>query len=238
MKFATSRPEAARPNITSVGHRHAVAVVLVLAAALISASHCRAGLVISAPDITAASGSSGSFLVLITDTDPLGSTPFHVLADSIKLTLTGAGVTFTAATTSSSNGGTPYIYTDSFSNDFLGGSIDFAYPASSFPATSFIGADSSADGITPTILNPGDVFALGLISYTVDRAATPGNVVTIGFADLGGGTSLADEQFNPVIPGVFTTQSGSIMITVPEPSTLLLAGIGGGLLFLRLRFGS
>jgi hypothetical protein len=192
-----------------------VVAAAILAVGLALASPCRADLVISAPDITATAGSSGSFLVIITDTGPMS---YSVKSDSFQLALTAGqtDVTFTSATTSPSN----YIYTNSVANVFSGGSIDSKYPGSSFPTTaSFIAADSAVS--TATILNPGGVLALGLISYTVSASATPGSVIALGFGGPGNpNNSLSDQSSQPV---PFTTMDGSITITVvPEPASLSL----------------
>src|SRR5262249_7488457 len=76
------------------------AVLGTIAALGIAAPGRADGLVIPAPEITAAPGSSGAFLVLLTDTDPAGSTPYKVAGDSFELTLNGpAGISFTDVTT-------------------------------------------------------------------------------------------------------------------------------------------
>ena len=66
--------------------------------------------------------------------------------------------------------------------------------------------------------------------YSVDAGTPLGAVpVTINLA----GTSLADGDGNVLN---FTAANGTITIAsraVPEPSAVLLMGIGGGLLFLR-----
>jgi hypothetical protein len=212
--------------------RLAVALTLGIFAALGLANSCRAaGLVISAPAITASAGSSGSFLVLITDTDPAGSTPYNVAGDSFELTLTGpASIMFTGATTATdvSPFNTPYIYAHSIDNDY---SIPlYTAPTIPFPTTDFMAADSYDFGYSPgyTMLNPGDVYALGLVSYTISPTATPGSVDTIGF--VAATTGLTDNNLPPnPIPS--TTMNGSIMIasSVPEPSTWAMAMIAIGL---------
>ena len=194
----------------------ALAATLALGLAHLTTAPCQAaGLVISAPDITAAPGSSGSFLVEITDTDPKGSPPYIVAADAFEPTLTGAGVIFTDAVIPTT-GSPAYIYADSFDNDQ--GMPLWTAASNPFPTTDFIAADNANPlGSFPyTTLNPGDVYTLGLISYTVSASATPGSMVTIGF---GAGTSLSDTGFNGV---PFTTANGSITITaaaVPEPAS-------------------
>jgi hypothetical protein len=206
-----------RPGAVRMRLRSALAAMLaVVAAHLAAAPGQAAGLVISAPTLTAAPGSSGSFLVEITDTDPIGSTPFIIAADSFELTLTGAaGVTFTNAVIPAT-GPPPYIYADS--SDIDQGIPLYISPTNPFPTTDFTAADTANPlGSSPfTTVNPGDVFSLGLVSYSVSPTAALGSVATIGF---GAATSLSDNNFNAV---PFTTTNGSITIqtaTVPEPSS-------------------
>jgi hypothetical protein len=226
MRLTNAQPDprpfdpAARP-LRGAGARmqftSALAATLALVAAHLTANACQAaGLVISAPDFMAATGSSGSFLVEITDTDPSGSTPFIVAGDSFELTLTGAGVTFTDAVIPSTGPPPVYIYNDS--SDVDQGLPLWTAPINPFPTTDFTAADSANPlGSSPyTTLKPGDVYTLGLVSYSVSPGATPGSVVTIGF---GSGTSLSDNNLNAV---AFTTTNGLITITsasVPEPSS-------------------
>ena len=80
------------------------AALVVVAAALGSGASCRADLVITAPNVAVAPGSSGSFDVLITST---GGT-FNVASDTVELSLLGlSGVTFTGVSIDTV---TPYIY--------------------------------------------------------------------------------------------------------------------------------
>ena len=140
-----------------------------------------AGLVISAPEITTSAGSTGAFLVLLTDTDPTGSTPYNVAGDQFELTLTGpAGFSFTDVSTDTGGSpyNTPYIYSVSTA-DQLGLSLSIA-PTNPFtvPTTDFLAADSGyyQPGGYPgyTSLNPGDVYALALVSYSVRRDGPDG----------------------------------------------------------------
>jgi hypothetical protein len=209
--------------------RLALALTLGILAALGHADPCRAaGLVISAPAITASPGSSGSFLVLITDTDPTGSTPYNVAGDSFELTLTGpASITFTGATTATdvSPYNTPYIYANSLDNDY--GIPLYTAPTNPFPTTDFMAADTYDLSDSPgyTTLNPGDVYALGLVSYTISPSATPGSIDTIGF--VAATTGLTDNSLSSPNAIPSTTMSGSITIasSVPEPSTWVMAMI-------------
>ncbi len=198
-----------------------------------------AGLVISAPEITTSAGSTGAFLVLLTDTDPTGSTPYNVAGDQFELTLTGpAGFSFTDVSTDTGGSpyNTPYIYSVSTA-DQLGLSLSIA-PTNPFtvPTTDFLAADSGyyQPGGYPgyTSLNPGDVYALALVSYSVDATVPMGSVATIGF-NLAN-TNLSNNLTNSI---PFSTASGSITIAmVPEPSTLALGAIA--IVVGSLAFGS
>src|SRR5262245_8607334 len=86
---------------------------LVLTVSLGSTCVCRAdGLVLSAPNLTAASGSSGSFDVLLTNTNPAGGASYEVAVDAFQLGLSGpAGVTFTDVSINTLSA--PYIYVTS-----------------------------------------------------------------------------------------------------------------------------
>jgi hypothetical protein len=88
-----------------------------------------------------------------------------------------------------------------------------------------------------TTLNPGDVYALGLVSYMVSGNAAGGSVDTIGF--VAAKTLLTDDGLNPIAS---TTMGGSITIdpaSVPEPSALVLGmiAIAIGATVLRRRRG-
>jgi hypothetical protein len=199
-----------------------VVAAVVLAVSLMGIRPCRADLVISAPDITATPGSSGSFLVIITDTGPVSS--FSVKSDTFQLALTPGqtDVTFTAAMTAPPGSSPAYIYSNSFANQFTGGSIDTQFPGTSFPTRmSFKASDSSSSSATP--LNPGDSFALGLISYTVSASATLGSVIALDFGGAGNPNNSLSDGSSPPNSVAFTTLNGSITImAVPEPESLSL----------------
>jgi hypothetical protein len=184
--------------------------VLVVAAALGLGAPCRADLVIEAPNLTVAPGSSGSFDVLIEST---GGT-FSVAGDDIELTLSGLNsVSFTGI---SINTVTPYIYGTSSAS--LNGST-FIINVSSNDVEAF-------DYMFPTgsqTINTGDVFGLLNVQYTVASNAVVGTSGTLG---IGPDTSLSDASGAGVS---FTPQAGSITIgtsTIPEPSSVILLAIG------------
>ena len=92
----------------------------------------------------------------------------------------------------------------------------------SFPNTGFAVSDS--DGASPFFqtVNPGEVFGLASVSYTVSPTFSGTDVLTL--ASLNVGTSLSDINGN-LIP--FTAMNGSITISsIPEPSAVVLLTIG------------
>ena len=73
--------------------------ILSLAALLGCAFPCHAGLVIQAPNLSVTPGSSGTFDVLLLNTNSSGGDSFNVAADTIRLSLTGPlDVAFTDVT--------------------------------------------------------------------------------------------------------------------------------------------
>ena len=126
-----------------MGRRLAGLLLIVLAMSLGLGGSCRAaGLVIEAPNLAVAPGTSGSFDVLLIDTDPSGTPGYGVAGDSLELTLTGsAGIAFTNVTI---NTIVPYIYTVSATT--LPGSDPLNFGIT-FPNSGFTVAD--ADGGRP-----------------------------------------------------------------------------------------
>jgi hypothetical protein len=184
------------------GCRLALAAVLVLAASLGPALPCRAaGLVMEVPFLTGPPGSSGSFDVLLVNTNPAGGASYDVAADSIELALLGPlSATFTGV---SINTIVPYIYVTSATTQG-GGPFSF----DTFPNTQFKASDSEFAAPGFRTVNPGDVFGLAHVTFAISPSSTGGtDTVTFVFP----GTSLSDINGN-AIP--FTTA------TVPEPAAL------------------
>ncbi len=216
----SSRPPASQVSgrgVVPVG-RLGFLVAVALATSLALAAPCRAGgLVIELPTLTnVAPGSSGSFDVLLRDTDPAGSPGYNVAEDNFELTLTGAaGFTFTNATINMS---VMYIYVQS--TDAASG---LPLSTSTFPNTDFIASDiENAPPNYYRTLNPGDVFGLANVSYTVDSNASGTDALTI--ANVGIATTLTDINGNNI---PFTVMNGAIStFAVPEPSALIQAATG------------
>jgi hypothetical protein len=198
--------------------RAALALAIGLVAAAWTGAPCRADLVIAAPDVTAAPGSSGSFDVLIFST---GGT-FDVAGDTIELTLTGlAGVTFTGVLPQA-NPPNSYIYVVSATT--LGGTFSF----DSFPTNQFDVFDSEFGPLGFRAIGAGDVFGVVNVSYSVAPSATPGASGTLA---IGPDTSLSDVNGGNI---AFTAQNGSFTVApVPEPTSAILLGLGCAAIVLR-----
>jgi hypothetical protein len=122
---ALARPGSGRG--VGTGQRLGRLLFVILAMSLGPAVSCRAaGLVIQAPDLTVAPGSSGSFDVLLVNTNAAGGASFGVSLDSLELALSGpAAVAFTNVTIDTV---VPYIYPISATT--LPGSNPFSFDVS------------------------------------------------------------------------------------------------------------
>jgi hypothetical protein len=210
--------------------RLALSVAMVLAAILGPAvSCCVAGLVIEAPNLGAvAPGSSGSFDLLLMNTNALGGASYDVAADSFGLSLVGPlSVTFTGV---SINTVVPYIYVTSGTTQG-GGPLSLG----PFPNTQFTAFDSEFASPGFQTVNPGDTFGLANVAYAVSPT-TPNGTDTITLVGLA--TTLSDVN-GSAIP--FTISNGSLRVgaAIPEPSALIQAAtaalIGLGALWWRRR---
>jgi hypothetical protein len=180
---------------------------LIAALILGNAAPCRAGgLVIQAPDLTA--GASGSFDVLLVNTNAAGGQSFHVAADSFELSVSGpVSIAFTDVLI---NTFVPYIYVTS-------GTTQGGPPLSldKFPNTQFTAADSEFAAPGFRIVNPGDVFGLAHVSYSVSAGSAGTDTLTI----VPGPTTLLSDENGNSLP--FTIVNGSVF--VPEPWALTQA---------------
>jgi hypothetical protein len=191
------------------GPRLALAVALMLTATLGPAVPCRAaGLVIEAPNVIAAPGSSGSFDVLLVNTNPAGGASYDVAADSLGLSLVGPlSVTFTGV--SIDTVAAPYIYVTS------GTTVPGGLPLSldTFPNTQFTASDSEFASPGFRTVDPGQTFGLAHVSFAISPTS-PLGTDTIAFVSPT--TSLSDQNGNAIPVSLV---SGSIA-SVPEPSAL------------------
>jgi hypothetical protein len=183
---------------------------MVLAATLGPAVPGRAaGLVIQAPHVVAAPGSSGSFDVLLVNTNPAGGASHDVAADTLGLSLVGPlSLTFTGV--SIDTVAAPYIYVTS-GTTAGGGPLSL----DTFPNTQFTASDSEFAAPGFRTVNPGDVFGLAHVSFAISPSS-PLGTDTIAFVSPT--TSLSDQNGN-IIP--VSLVSGSISTSaIPEPSAL------------------
>jgi len=175
----------------------------------------------------AAPGTNGQFDVLL-ENNSASAVTIGAFSVDVLLSSTTA-VSFTAidnATTA------PYIFsiTGSFPPGFMGNILPMEVA----------GNDLAASG--GQVVNPGDTWGLANVSYMVDSAAALGTVVGLSlepvpvFLPPPGGTSLADDQGNPVdfntVNGTITIQNAS---AVPEPAAVTLLGISGVILLAAAR---
>jgi hypothetical protein len=206
------------------------AAALMLLASLGPAVACRAdGLVISAPDLTATPGSTGSFDVLLTNTNPTGGASYDVAGDSFQLQLSGPlDASFTDV--SINTVAAPYIYVTS-------GTTQGGGPLSldTFPNMLFTASDSEFASPGFRTVNPGDVFGLAHVSYSIS-STTPNGIDTISFSNV----SLTDINGN-AIPVSISNGVIAVGMAIPEPSALIqgataaLIGLGASWWRLRVR---
>jgi len=189
---------------------------LSLATALGTGVPCRAGLLIQAPTVTAAPGSSGSFDVLIENTNATGGQSYQLAADVVELSLTGlSGVSFTGVSIMTVSASYVYVVSGTTQG---GGPFSF----DTFPNTQFDASDSEFGPVGYRAINPGDVYGLANVTYSVSAGAP----LATGTLALGPDTSLSDPSFNGI---AFTAGSGSFTVSssaIPEPPSLALAVIG------------
>ena len=155
--------------------------------------------------MTAGPGSTGSFDLLLVNTNPAGGASYDVAADSIELALLGPlSATFTGVSINTTTA--PYIYVSS-------GTMNGGGPFSldTFPNTQFTASDSEFAAPGFRVVSPGETFGLAHVSFAISPSST-GGTDTIQFVFPG--TSLSDINGN-AIP--FTTA------TVPEPAALTQA---------------
>jgi hypothetical protein len=212
-----------------VSGRLAVTLALVLAASVGLADACRAeGLIISAPDVTPTPGSSGSFDVLLTNTNSAGGASYDVAVDSFRLALSGAlSANFTDV--SINTVAASYIYVTSGTTQG-GGPLS----SDSFPNMVFTASDSEFASPGFRTLKPGDVIGLAHVSYAVDSTTSNGlDTITFLNASL---TDIAGADIS------VTSANGSMRVgvaSIPEPSALFqgatAAFVGFGMFWWRRR---
>ncbi len=203
------------------GRRLALVLVLIVTACLGTVTPCQAeGLVIEAPNLTGVlPGSTGSFDILLLNTNSAGGASFNVASDNLAVSISGsAGITITNVTTSTV---ATYIFEQSIDTNF---GLPFASINS--PPTSFSANDAGdvAAGYPGfQVVAPGQTYGLALVSYMISSTAPSGVVDTISINSINAGTSLSDDQGNLLS---FTPMNGSISLlssSVPEPASIIPA---------------
>lgn len=171
-----------------------------------------AGLLISLDKFQQAGG-SGSFEVLLTNTEAPGGTTYNVAGFTFELlAIPGTDWSFTGADYPTS--GAPAHIFEGTGQTLLDPSIPLS--ADLFPNTGFSGSDTEFVSSSVPVA-PGDLFSLGLASFTSTSNISLNDLQRMIVA---AGTSLSDENFNP-IPYALPYSA------VPEPSSLVLTGLAG-----------
>ena len=215
---------------TSSDHRILLAIAL-LALALWPPSVHAGGLIMSLDNVTGPTAGKGTFEVLLANTNPAGGQSFDVASFSFQLSLpTGSGVQFTDATTATVK--RPVHFPGDRRRI---GRPEFQAIPRPVPEPRFHRVGHRVH-IPEHFGRTGDSFGLGLISYSINSSAPPGDV-PISF--VAAGTSLSDAAAAPIN---FQTDAAQGIIhlssaAVPEPSSLVLTTSATlvGLLFWRFR---
>ena len=198
-------------------------IAVALAAIVGGAVPCFAGgLVIEAPNLTATPGSSGSFDLLLVNTNLTGGTSYDVSSDQFVLSVSGPlGITFTGVSIATDPVAAPYIFVSSGTTQPGGPPLS----TDTFPNTQFTGIDLEFALPGYRTVNPGETFGLAHVSYA-ESSFSPGGTDTITIAPFPD-SLLTDLAGNPIPFGI---TNGSI--TIPEPwaltqaSTAILIGLG------------
>jgi len=200
-------------------------IAVALAAIVGGAVPCSAGgLVIEAPNLTATSGSSGSFDLLLMNTNLTGGTSYDVSSDQFVLLLSAPpGITFTGVSIATDPLAAPYIFVSSGTTQPGGPPLS----TDTFPNTTFTGADAEFASPYYRTVNPGQTFGLAHVSYAVS-SSTPSGTIAI----LPSPTSLLTDLAGTPISFGITSGSIAVGTVVPEPwaltqaSTAVLIGLG------------
>jgi hypothetical protein len=233
MMFRFRRLESDEPSPSGLIWRKASgafrAVAIAIATIVGASAPCSAaGLLIEAPSFSVGPGTTtGSFDLLLVNTNPAGGTSYQVASDQFVLSLSGPlGIMFTGV--SIDTVAAPYIYVSS-------GTLQPGGPplsTDSFPNTTFTGADIEFALPGYRTLNPGDTFGLAHVSYALSSNSFGTDTITIAPSPM---SLLTDVAGNPIEFGIV---NGSIT-AVPEPWALTQAStavlVGLGLLWRRRR---
>jgi hypothetical protein len=159
-----------------------------------TASPTRGDLIVQVLDSSAVSGGTGSFDVILQETN---NGPDAVNSHTIQLSIpSGLGVSFTGANTGTDPVNEPYIYGSDQSPPFT---------VFSFPNTAFSAGDTFVNPPFETVMNSGDVFGAAHVTYSV-APGTPSEVVPVS---LGNGTNVDDIVAGPI---ALTLENGTITV--------------------------
>jgi hypothetical protein len=202
---------------TRPGRRLTLLLSLTVAVSLGTTATCRAGgLVVEAPTLDGLlPGSTGSFDILLMNTNSPGGASFNVASDNLDISLVGGpGITITNASFSTS---ATYIFAQSIDKNF---GLPFA--TINAPPTSFTSNDAGdfAAGYPGfQLVSPGQTYGLAHVTYALSSSVAPGTDWTISINGINVGTSLSDDQGNSLS---ITAVNGSLgVLFVPEPATLI-----------------
>jgi hypothetical protein len=230
-RYAFSRPDRQPASsgfrrAMGLGCRFAGMYLSIVMASPVFITPCRAaGLVIEALSSSALPGSSGSFDIVLINTNATGGTSYNVAADTLDISLSGpAGVTITDVTMSTSAN---YFFLQSLD-------ADYGLPLATIntPPTSFTSNDAGdvVNGYPGyQVVNPGETYGLAHVDYTASTTSI--GLDTISINSINVGTSLSDDNGDGI---AFAPVNGTLIIGsgVPEPSALiqgataLLIGLG------------
>ena len=213
----------ARPDrqATSSVFRHAMGrccrftgmlmLILMASQGLITSCHAE-GLVIEALSSSALPGGSGSFDIVLMNTNSSGGTSYDVASNTLDVSLSGpATVSITDVNMDTS---APYIFVESLDQNH-----GLPLATINTPPTGFTSSDSGdvVNGYPGfQVVAPGQTYGLAHVEYTVSPMSVIG-ADTIAINSINVGTSLADPNGN-LLP--FTAVYGTLSI-IPEPSTLI-----------------
>jgi hypothetical protein len=204
------------------------ALALTFALAIVcGALPCRAGgLLIEAPDLTVTPGSSGSFDLLLVNTNSTGGDSYNIAADQFMLTVSGPlDIQFTSESINTVTA--PYLFVQS------GGSVFDQLSPYSFTA-----ADAEFASPFFRTVNPGDIFGLAQVSYSVSPTVGNGrDTLTVSLIPNAGDFFFYDANGNGIPAGVSSSGSFTVGSAIPEPWAITQAAtaaiIGLGLVWRR-----
>ena len=219
------RARAPRGRLT-IGLGIAAVAVVLLAAPSRAAAQLVVEIVPAPPGAASAlAGGTGTFDVDLVNT---GSAAVSVGGWQVELSVpAGSFATFTAAVATGFSGGVTYI----FGTEQLGPPLGTPLPSKDFTAL-----DIDLTGPGAVSIAPGATVGLEHVTFSVAAGTASGSTVTV--TDSGAGTLITDVNGGK-IPNQ-TTQNGTIIVSpstsVPEPSSLVLAGVAVAAAGLVARF--